>query len=81
MVLNDSRRGRSVAIALAGRVPVKVTDENDAILSGDLLVSASKLGFAMRCAQAQLCEGAILGKALDALNEKTGTIRMLVMNH
>ena len=37
------------AIALAGRVPVKATDENGPIRKGDLLTSSSKPGYAMKC--------------------------------
>ena len=37
------------AIALAGRVPVKVTDENGHIKKGDLLTTSSKPGYAMKC--------------------------------
>jgi len=37
------------AVALAGRVPVKATDENGPIAKGDLLTSSSKPGYAMKC--------------------------------
>ena len=37
------------AIALAGRVPVKVSTENGPIMKGDLLTSSSKPGYAMKC--------------------------------
>ena len=36
------------AVALAGRVPVKVTDENGHIKKGDLLTTSSKAGYAMK---------------------------------
>ena len=36
------------AVALAGRVPVKVTDENGPIQKGDLLTTSGKPGYAMR---------------------------------
>ncbi len=68
-----------VLLALLGRVPVKVTTENGSIRPGDLLTSASKPGYAMRCASAAQCEGALLGKALEALSEGEGVIMMLVM--
>ncbi len=35
-------------LALAGRVPVKVTDENGPIERGDLLTTSSKSGYAMK---------------------------------
>jgi hypothetical protein len=66
-------------LALLGRVPVRATTaENGSIRPGDLLVSASKPGYAMRCASAQQCEGAIIGKALEALEEGEGLILVLV---
>ncbi|MFB6272843.1 MAG: S8 family serine peptidase [Salinibacter sp.] len=66
-------------MALMGQVPVKATTANGPIEPGDLLVSASKPGYAMRCDTMTACEGAIVGKALEALDEDQGTIRMLVI--
>jgi hypothetical protein len=66
-------------LALLGRVPVKVTTENGPIRPGDLLTSSSKPGYAMRCADVAQCEGAIIGKALESLDEGEGVILMLVM--
>jgi hypothetical protein len=70
--------GRAL-LALLGRVPVKATTENGPIHLGDLLTSASKPGYAMRCESAAQCEGAIIGKALEALDAGEGVILMLVM--
>jgi hypothetical protein len=69
------------ALALAGRVPVKATTENGPISPGDLLVSSSKPGYAMRCADLKRCEGAIVGKALEALSQGEGRIAVLVTGH
>jgi len=66
-------------LALLGRVPVKATTENGPIRIGDLLTSASRPGYAMRCADAKQCEGAIIGKALESLEQGTGIIEILVM--
>jgi subtilisin family serine protease len=66
-------------LALLGRVPVKATTENGPIRAGDLLTSSSKPGYAMRCESAAQCEGAIIGKALEALEEGEGVILMIVM--
>lgn len=66
-------------LALMGQVEVKATTANGPIEPGDLLVSASKPGYVMRCADPDACEGAIVGKALEALTEGRGTIRMLVI--
>lgn len=66
-------------LALLGRVPVKATTENGPIRVGDLLTSSSKPGYAMRCENTQKCEGAIIGKALEALEDEEGVIVMLLM--
>ncbi len=47
-------------VALAGRVPVKVTNENGPIYAGDRITSASRSGYAMRATQA----GRVIGQAL-----------------
>ncbi len=65
-------------LALAGRVPVKVSAENGAIRPGDLLVASSTPGHAMR-APADPAPGTVIGKALDNLDSGTGIIKMLVM--
>lgn len=61
-------------LALAGRVPVKVTTENGDINTGDLLVSSSRPGYAMKCSTHSKCTGAIIGKAMEPFTEKTGTV-------
>lgn len=48
-------------IALAGRIPVKITNENGAIKAGDLLTSSSRPGYAMRATSA----GAVIGRVLN----------------
>lgn len=48
-------------IALSGRVPVKITDENGSIHVGDLLTSSSRPGYAMRATSA----GAVIGRVLN----------------
>jgi hypothetical protein len=48
-------------IALAGRVPVKVTLENGPIKAGDLLTVSSRAGHAMRATKA----GVTIGRALE----------------
>jgi hypothetical protein len=65
-------------LALAGRVPVKVTNEAGAIQIGDLLTPSTTPGVAMRCAEKSKCMGAIVGKALSPLGTATGTVEMLV---
>ncbi len=65
-------------LALVGQVPVKVTAENGAIQPGDLLVTSSTPGYAMR-AGANPPTGSVLGKALQKLDAGSGVIKMLVM--
>ncbi|MEO7063104.1 MAG: hypothetical protein ABI082_04925 [Dokdonella sp.] len=64
-------------LALTGRVPVKVTSENGAIRAGDLLVSSSKRGRAMRAPQIPQ-PGTVIGKAMQRMDHD-GEIEMLVM--
>jgi hypothetical protein len=71
--------GERPLLALLGRVPVKATTENGPIRPGDLLTSASKPGYAMRCEDIHRCEGAIIGKALEALDESEGAILILLV--
>jgi hypothetical protein len=67
-----------VPLALAGRVLVKVSAENGSIQPGDLLVTSSTLGHAMKAgSNARL--GGVIGKALTGLDEGVGLIQMLVM--
>jgi hypothetical protein len=65
-------------LALAGRVPVKVTSEGGPIRPGDLLVASPTPGRAMKAPMAPL-PGTIIGKALGSLPEGDGVVEMLVM--
>jgi hypothetical protein len=65
-------------LAIMGLVPVKASAENGPIVPGDLLVSSSTPGHAMR-AGGESPSGTIIGKALEGLGEGTGFIQMLVM--
>jgi hypothetical protein len=66
------------ALALAGRVPVRVSAERRAIRIGDLLVASSIPGYAMR-APADPAVGTVIGKALQDFDRGKGSIEMLVM--
>jgi hypothetical protein len=72
---NDARP----ILALAGRVPVKVTAKYGAIAVGDLLVSSPIPGYAMKCPEKSQCIGAVIGKALEPLAEGVGVIEVQVM--
>jgi hypothetical protein len=66
-------------LAIAGRVPVKATTENGAIQVGDLLVSSSVAGVAMKGTDQLSCLGAVIGKAMEPLDEGSGVIMVQVM--
>ena len=58
-VINGNRR----AIALAGRIPVKVSTINGPIIAGDTITTSQIAGFGMRATEA----GATLGTAMQTL--------------
>ena len=62
------------AVALVGRVRVNVTTANGKIDVGDALTSSSIPGMAMKATQA----GRIIGFALEALDETTGSVLILL---
>jgi hypothetical protein len=79
MIAGLEKQGTSqVPLAVAGVIPVKVTTENGSIHPGDLLVSSSVSGYAMR-APDMPAPGTVIGKAMEPLQAGTGTIEMLVM--
>ena len=65
-------------MAMVGVVPTKVTDENGPIHRGDLLVSSSKAGYAMKGTDRSRMLGAVIGKAMGSLDSGTGEIEVLV---
>jgi hypothetical protein len=67
-----------VPLAVVGIVPCKVTAENGAIQAGDLLVTSSTLGHAMKGTDRSKMLGAVVGKALEPLSSGEGTIQVLV---
>jgi hypothetical protein len=75
----DADLNDKIPLAVVGVVPVKASAENGAIQPGDLLVAASTPGHAMRCEGAERCFGRTIGKALEALDDGTGLIQMLVV--
>lgn len=66
------------AVALTGRVWVKCDADFGAIVPGDLLTTSSHAGFAMRVADGARADGAVLGKAMSALETGTGYVLVLV---
>jgi hypothetical protein len=67
-----------VPLALVGRVPCKVDASYGAIAIGDLLTTSPTPGHAMRCDDRLACLGAIIGKALEPLEDGTDVILVLV---
>lgn len=63
----------SVAVALAGRVPVKVSLENGPIAAGDALTTSSTPGVAMKATQA----GPIIGKAMENFDGKSTIVGLV----
>jgi len=67
-----------IPMAMVGVVPTKVSAENGPIRKGDLLVTSSTEGHAMKGTDRSLLVGAIVGKALGSLNSGIGVIEVLV---
>jgi len=67
-----------VPMAMVGIVPAKVSAENGPIKRGDLLVTSSTPGYAMKGTDRSRMLGAVVGKALGALDSGTGVIEVLV---
>ncbi|WP_263408408.1 hypothetical protein [Terriglobus tenax] len=67
-----------VPMAMVGIVPTKVTAENGPIKRGDLLVTSSKMGYAMKGTDRSRMLGAVVGKAMGSLEQGSGVIEVLV---
>lgn len=67
-----------VPMAMTGIVPTKVSAENGAIKPGDLLVTSSKPGYAMKGTDRTQMLGAIIGKAIGRLDAGVGVIEAVV---
>jgi hypothetical protein len=68
-----------IPLAVVGIVPCNVSAENGSIQRGDLLVSSSTPGYAMKGTDRQRMLGAILGKALEPLDNGQGMIQVLLI--
>jgi hypothetical protein len=67
-----------VPMAIVGIVPTNVTADNGAIKPGDLLVTSSTLGYAMKGTDRNKMLGAVIGKALGSLDSGKGVIEVVV---
>ena len=71
--------GSQVPLALAGRVPVKVSLENGAIAIGDYIASSSTNGVAMKATSA----GNVIGRAMSSFDGSAGeqgTVTVFIQN-
>jgi len=66
-------------LAVAGKKRIKVTEENGKISPGDLLVTSSESGKAMRCDDYEKCQGAILGKAMTSVGEDGKVLALITL--
>jgi hypothetical protein len=71
-------RQNQVPVALSGIVPVKVCTENGPVEVGDLLVTSSRPGYAMKATDRARAFGAVIGKATEPLLGDEGEIRVLI---
>jgi trimeric autotransporter adhesin len=77
--IDDVRiEGEEIPLAVVGIVPCKVTNENGTIKAGDLLVSSSREGYAMKGTDRSRMNGAVIGKALQDMKSASGVIEVLV---
>ena len=67
-----------VPLAVVGIVPCKVTAENGAIARGDLLLTSSRPGYAMKGTDRSRMLGAVIGKTMQPLPKGSGVIQVLV---
>jgi hypothetical protein len=71
-------KSEELPMAMVGIVPTKVTAKNGAIHRGDLLVSSSVPGYAMKGTDRTRLVGAVIGKAMGSLDSGEGVIEVLV---
>ena len=75
----DSDLADKVPMGVIGVIPTKVCGEGGAIRRGDLLVTSSKAGHAMKADLDKVKPGQVIGKALEAFDgQGNGLIKVLV---
>jgi hypothetical protein len=65
-------------VALSGRVYVLADASSSPIKPGDLLTTSDTPGYAMKVTNHAKAQGAVIGKAMSALNEGKGVVLVLV---
>lgn len=81
IVVGNGRTEHTAVMAMVGRVPIKVSTENGPIVRGDLLITASSTGYAMRYDPTKEISphvAGIVGVALESLRDGKGKIMGLV---
>jgi hypothetical protein len=76
--IDDAPVAEEIPLAVVGIVPCKVTTENGPIAPGDVLVTSSRPGHAMKGTDRVRMLGAVVGKALEPFQDGTGVIQVLV---
>jgi hypothetical protein len=74
----DSDMSDLVPMGVVGVLPTKVTSQGGAIKAGDLLVTSSKMGYAMKGDPRKMKLGMVIGKALEDFDGKEGIINVFV---
>ncbi|MBV7533835.1 collagen-like protein [Chitinophaga sp. sic0106] len=74
----DDDLSHQVPMGVVGVIPTKVCNEGGVIHRGDILVTSSRAGYAMKADMDKLKPGQAIGKALEELTGKEGKIRVLV---
>jgi hypothetical protein len=75
----DDQLEDTVPLGVMGVIPTKVSNENGPIYRGDLLVTSSLPGYAMKGTDQNKLIGSVLGKALENFDGNgTGVIKVLV---
>ncbi len=67
-----------VPMGVVGVLPTKVCNEGGIINAGDLLVTSSRLGYAMKADPEKLKFGMVIGKALEVFSGDIGLIEVFV---
>ncbi len=70
--MDDPRLAKEIPLAVMGTVPCKVSAENGPIEVGDLLVTSSTPGYAMKGTDRSRMLGAVVGKALEPFDPRDG---------
>lgn len=78
IVLGRGREGVRVPVALFGRVNCKIDASYGPVVAGDLLTTSETPGHAMRAEPDNRALGAVIGKALRALNSGQDLVPVLV---